>query len=196
MLPGSANIRHHIPETTARAAAAGSDRASRLAVAASALRNAVEHGDPFAAELAIVKPLAPDTNAVAILEPFAASGVPGDVALGKELVAIVHPLVRANEPAREGGFLDRLQASAKQLVRVSPVGEEARGDDRGAILSRIEQRALQGNIAGAMSEIAKLPTDARAPMQAWEAKAGARNKALDASRRLSADAVAALKAAP
>jgi hypothetical protein len=60
-------------QTTARAAAAGSDRASRLAVAASALRNAVEHGDPFTAELAIVKPLAPDANAIALLEPFAAS---------------------------------------------------------------------------------------------------------------------------
>ena len=183
-------------QTTVRAAAAGSDRASRLAVAASALRNSVEHGDPFAAELAIVKPLAPDANAVAMLEPFAVSGVPGNAALGQELVAIVHPLVRANEPSREGGFLDRLQANAKQLVRVSPVGEEARGDDRGAILSRIEQRASQGNISGAMSEIAKLPADARAPMQAWEAKAGARNKALDAGRRLAADAVAALKAAP
>ena len=183
-------------QTTARAAAAGSDRASRLAVAASALRNAVEHGDPFAAELAIVKPLAPDASAVAILEPFAASGVPSDATLGKELVAIVHPLVRASEPVREAGFLDRLQANAKQLVRVSPIGEEARGDDRGAILSRIEQRAAQGNIFGALSEIAKLPPDVRAPMQAWAAKAEARNKALDASRRLAADAVAALKAAP
>ena len=183
-------------QTTVRSAAAGSDRASRLAVAASALRNAVEHGDAFAAELAIVKPLAPDANAIAILEPFAASGVPGNATLGQELVAIVHPLLRASEPSREGNFLDRLQANAKQLVRVSPVGEEARGDDRGAILSRIEQRAAQGNISGAMSEIAKLPADARAPMQAWEAKASARNKALDAGRRLAADAVAALKAVP
>src|SRR4029079_17416046 len=54
-------------QNTARAAAAGSDRASRLAVAASALRNAVEHGDPFAAELAIVKPPAPHANAIVLL---------------------------------------------------------------------------------------------------------------------------------
>ena len=84
-------------QTTARAAAAGSDRASRLAVAASALRNAVEHGDPFAAELAIVKPLAPDANAIALLEPFAASGVPGNAALGQELATIVRPLLRASD---------------------------------------------------------------------------------------------------
>jgi hypothetical protein len=184
-------------QTTARSAAAGSDRASRLAVAASALRNAVEHGDPFTAELAIVKPLAPDPNAIAVLEPFAASGVPGNAMLGQELAAIVRPMLRASgEPVRDGGFLDRLQANAEKLVRIRPVGEEARGDDRTAILARIEQRAAQGNISGALTELAKLPPDALAPMQGWIAKAEARNRALDASRRLAADAVAALKTAP
>jgi hypothetical protein len=183
-------------QTTARAAAAGSDRASRLAVAASALRNAAEHGDPFAAELAIVKPLAPDASAIALLEPFAASGVPGNAALGQELAAIVRPMLRADETPRDAGFLDRLQANAEKLVRIRPVGEEVRGDDRGAVLARIEQRASQGNISGAMTELAKLPADARAPFASWIAKAEARDKAIDASRRLTADAVAALKAAP
>src|SRR4051812_2856856 len=184
-------------QTTARAAAAGSDRASRLAVAASALRNAVEHGDPFTAELTIVKPLAPDAGAIALLEPFAASGVPSNATLGQELATMIRPLLRVSDqtPA-DAGFLDRLQANAQKLVRVRPVDEESRGDDRSAILSRIEQRASQGNVAAAMTEVAKLPADARAPMQAWIAKAEARNKALDASRRLAADAVAALKAAP
>ena len=184
-------------QTTARSAAAGSDRASRLAVAASALRNAVEHGDPFTAELAIVKPLAPDPNAIALLEPFAASGVPSNAVLGQELAAIVRPMLRAaGEPVRDGGFLDRLQTNAEKLVRIRPVGEEARGDDRTAILARVELRAAQGNIPGALTELAKLPADAREPVQAWIAKAEARNRALDASRRLAADAVAALKTAP
>jgi hypothetical protein len=184
-------------QTTARSAAAGSDRASRLAVAASALRNAVEHGDPFTAELAIVKPLAPDPNAVALLEPFAASGVPGNAMLGQELSAILRPMLRASgEPSRDGGFLDRLQANAEKLVRIRPVGEETRGDDRPAILARAEQRAAQGNISGALTELSKLPADTREPVQGWIAKAEARNKALDAGRRLAADAVTALKTSP
>ncbi len=184
-------------QTTARSAAAGSDRASRLAVAASALRNAVEHGDPFTAELAIVKPLAPDANAIALLEPFAAAGVPGNAALGQELAAILRPLLReSSEPARDGGFLERLTANAEKLVRIRPVGEEASGDDRTAILIRAEQRAAQGNVSGAVTELNKLPPDVRAPMQNWIAKTEARNRALDAGRRLAADAVAALKTAP
>ena len=187
-------------QTTARAAAAGSDRASRLAVAASALRSAVERGDPFTAELAIVKQLAPDANAVAVLEPFAASGVPSNAALGQELAALVRPLLKTSEEApaaaRSGSFLDKLQANAEKLVRVRPVNEEPRGDDRSAILSRIEQRASRGDIAGVRAEMAKLPVDAAAPLQAWIGKAAARDKAIEASRKLSADAVAALKAAP
>jgi hypothetical protein len=184
--------------STARQAAAGSDRASRLAVAASALRGAAERGDPFTAELAIVKPLVSDANAIAQLEPFAASGVPSNAALGQELAALVRPMLRASdETATAGsGFLDRLQANAEKLVRVRPVGEETQGGDRTAILSRVEQRAAQGNVAGARAELDKLPADARAPLQGWIAKVDARDKALEASRKLSADAVAALKATP
>jgi hypothetical protein len=183
-------------QTNARAAAAGSDRSARLAVAAAALRDAVERGEPFAAELAVVKPLASDANPLAPLEPFAASGVPSNAALGQELAAIIRPMQRAADaPQRDGSILDRLQANAEKLVRIRPV-DEARGDDPGAILARIEQRATHANISGALAELAKLPPAARAPAQAWIAKAEARNVAIEASRRLAANAVAALKATP
>lgn len=185
--------------STAREAAAGSDRASRLAVAASSLRHAVERGEPFAPELAIVKPLVTDASVIAALEPFAASGVPSHAALGQELAAMVRPMLRASDAApapASGGFLDKLQANAEKLVRVRPVGEEPRGDDRTAVLSRIEQRATQGNVSGALAELNKLPADARAPFAAWIARAQARDKAIEAGRRLAADAVAALKASP
>jgi hypothetical protein len=119
------------------------------------------------------------------------------MALGQELAAILRPMLRASERTpSDAGFLERLQANAEKLVRIRPVGEEVRGDDRAAVLARAEQRATQGNIPGALTELDKLPPDARAPAQSWIAKAEARNKALDASRRLTADAVAALKAAP
>ena len=187
-------------QTRARETAAGSDRASRLAVAAAALRTTVERGDAYAPELAIVKPLATDTAAITALEPFAATGVPGNAALGNELAALIRPLLRAaGEAPRDGGFLEKLQANAEKLVRIRPA-DEATGDDRTAVLSRIEARAAAGNIAGALAELQKLPADARAPKQAelaaWTAKAEARTKAIDAARRLATEAVAALKVSP
>ena len=171
-------------QTTARAAAAGSDRASRLAVAASALRNAVEHGDPFTAELAIVKPLAPDANAVALLEPFAAAGVPGNAALGQELAAH-RPADAAAPPASR-----RATAASSTACRPTPRSSSASARSARrraattarAILARVEQRAAQGNISGAMAELDKLPADARAPFagldrQGRGAQQGARRRA-------------------
>jgi hypothetical protein len=185
---------------TARAAAAGSDSASRLALAASMLRDAAERGEPFVAELAVVKPLTKEADAVAAVEPFATSGVPGNAALGQQLVAIIKPMLAAPEataPTTAGGFWKKLQANAQTLVRISPAdGKTTGGNERDAILARAKQRAAQGDVGGAREELSKLPTDARAPFQAWTARVDARNKALDAGRRLAASAVAALKAEP
>jgi hypothetical protein len=185
-------------QTTVRAAAVGSDRAVRLAVAAGALRVAVERGAPFTTELATVKALTSNGSTLAALEPFAASGLPSDAALGRELAAIVQPMLRAagGESLSAGAsFLERLQANAERLVRIRPI-DEVRGDDRSAILARIERRAARADIAGALAELDTLPPEARGPAQAWIAKAQARNKAVEVSRRIAADAVAALKATP
>ena len=179
-----------------RAAAAGSDRAVRLALLASALRAAVERGDPFAAELASVKQLGADAGALAPLEPFAASGLPDNATLGRELSALIAPMLRAVSPAqRNGGFLDRLQANAERLVRIRPV-DEAPGDDPMAVLARIESKAAQADIAGALAEFAKLAPAVRAPAESWIVKAQSRSKAIETSRRLAADAIAGLRAAP
>jgi hypothetical protein len=172
------------------------DRPVRLAVTASALNAAVERGDAFAAELAAAKLLAGDAAALAPLEPFAASGLPSATALGRELVALTNALAQTSgAPPREGGFLDRLQANAERLVRIRPL-DEPPGDDPAAVLTRIEQRALQADLPGAIKELAKLPAPARAAAQAWIAKAQARLAAVAASRRFATDAFAALGKMP
>ena len=90
-----------------------------------------------------------------------------------------------------GGFLDRLKANAEKVVRVRPI-DEASGDDPVAVVRRIEMRAEQGNIAGALAEIAKLPEGPRALTKEWVARVEARNAAVDASRRFAADALASI----
>jgi hypothetical protein len=178
------------------AAVAGSDRAARLAVAAAVLRAALERGDPFAAELAAVRPLTGDASTLSAIEPFAAAGVPSAAALGRELLVLLPVMQRATGAApRDGGFLDRLQANAGRLVRIRPI-EEIPGEDPAAIFSRIEVKAAHADIAGTLAELAKLPPAARAPGAEWIARAQARSKAIEAARRLAADAVAALKTNP
>jgi hypothetical protein len=177
-------------ETSEKTAARG-DQAVRLVLVATALKSAVERGDPFAGELAAAKALGADAKLTTALEPFAASGVPTSAALARELAALA-PSLRpaASAPAREG-FLERLQGNAEKLVRVRPTDEVA-GSDAAAIASRVETKAAQEDIAGAQAELAKLSTTARAPAEAWLKQAQARTAALDASRRLAADALAGL----
>lgn len=173
-----------------------SDRAVRLALATSALRAAVERGEPFTGELAAARPLAPD-DAFTALEPFAATGVPSNAALARELAGLVPALRTAASAAPpDAGFLDRLKISASRLVRIRPA-EESGSDDPTAVINRIESKATMSDVPGALLELAKLPQVVRAPAQAWMDKAEARNVAVATSRRLAADAIGGLgKAVP
>ena len=129
---------------------------------------------------------------LAPLAPFAAAGVPSAAVLARELGALA-PALRETTGggARETGVFDRLAANAERLVRVRPL-EGAAGSDPAAVVTRIEAKAREADIAGALAELAALPPEQRAPAQAWIAKAQARTAALAASRRLAAASLAGL----
>ena len=155
------------------------DRAARSALTAAALKTVVERGDPFIAELGAAKSFALDPRTLAPLEPFARDGVPSAAALGRELSLLVPALTQAaGSPPREGGYLQRLQANAEKIVRIRPV-ETVTGDDAAAIVARIELRAAQLDVNGALAELAKLPPQLRAPAQAWIARAQAQIAAIE-----------------
>lgn len=168
------------------------DQQGRLSIAATALKGAVERGDPFPAELAAVKAFGGDPKLTAALEPFAGSGVPGTAALARELVSILPALREAAGAASHGGgFIEKLQANAQKLVRIRPT-EETAGTDAPAILGRVDFRASQGDIAGALAELLNLPPSARAPAEAWIKQAQARANAVASGRQLEAKALASL----
>jgi hypothetical protein len=170
----------------------GADRSLRLVVIASTLNAAVERGAPFAAELAAAKAAAPDPKVLAALEPFASSGVPSAAVLTRELTALMPAVAKAvGTSSHGGGIMDRLRASAEKVVTIRPI-DETPGDDPAAIVRRIEIRAEQGNLNGAMAEIAKLPEAARVLTKEWVARAQARSAAVDASKRFAADALASI----
>jgi hypothetical protein len=171
---------------------AADDKISRRAVVASALRDAVERGNPFAAELAAAKIFAADAGALAPLESFASTGVPSATLLARELSALAQPMMKAiGEPARPGGVMEKIQASAERLVRIRPVGE-ATGDDPATVVARIEAKAARNDIGGALPELAKLPASVRAPAEPWIKRAAARDAAIAVSRQFAQDALGAL----
>jgi hypothetical protein len=171
------------------------DRVMRLAIAAEALRAAVERGAPFQAELAAAKALGADPKAIAQLEPVAEQGLTSTAELGRELTALTPALSRMMEPEpSNNSILAKLESRAQKLVRITPVGTSAApvGDDPAALIARLNADAARGDIDAALAEIAKLPDEARALTDAWAKKAGARRAALAESRHVAAEALAAL----
>ena len=172
--------------------ASAEDRAARLAVAAEALRATVERGAPYPAELAAAKSLGADQSATAPLEPFAAAGVPAARVLAHELTSLTPALQQAAVPAESNSsFLGRLESNAQRLVRITPV-DAPPGDDPASVVTRIGVDAAHTDIAAALADIAKLPEAAKPLAAAWVEKAQARNAAIAASKKLAADALAAL----
>jgi hypothetical protein len=172
--------------------ATADDRVARLTVAAEALRATVERGAPYQAELAAAKSLGADPSTAAPLEPFAATGVPAARALAHELASLIPALRQAVDPASsDSSFLSRLESNAQRLVRITPV-DAPPGDDPASVVTRIDVDAAHADIAAALADIAKLPDAAKPLAAAWVEKAQARNAAIAASRKLAADALAAL----
>ncbi len=168
------------------------DKAARLTIAAEALRAAVERGVPYAAELTAVHSLGVDQSVTAPLEPYAASGIPSATALAHELAALTPALDRAvATPSGDTTFLERIEASAQKLVRITPV-EAPAGNDPPAVIARIDSDAARGDIAAALDDIAALPDSAKPLAADWAKTARARNAAISASRQIAADALAVL----
>ncbi len=168
------------------------DIPARLALSAAVLRDTAMSGAPFAVALAQAKSLGADEKALAPLEPFAAAGVPTAATLAQELRALLPALLKVSgAQAPDGGFLERLQANAGKLVRIRPV-DAPPGDDASAVVARLEIEAAHADIAGALSDLGKLPEAMRAPAQAWIKKASERQAALAAARAFAADTARSL----
>ncbi len=167
-------------------------QAARLALSAAALRDTVESGHPFAAELEQAKALGADATALAPLAAFADTGVPGAAMLAQDLRALMPAMLRAaGDQTPSGNFLDRLQANASKLVHIQPI-EAPHGAAPVDVLARIEVDAAKADIDAALADLAALPPAARAPAQAWVVRAKARAAAIAAARHFAAETARAL----
>ncbi|WP_034491540.1 COG4223 family protein [Afifella pfennigii] len=174
---------------------AASDRASALApaVAAQALNTALESGRPYRSEL--------DTAAafgVQIpppLEAFAEEGLPSRQALLADFRDLSGRLTEvARKPAPDASLVDRLTASARNLVEIRPA-EPREGDDIIAITSRIAAALRAGAFAEALSEWQGLPEAARLASAEWASRLEARAAGEELAARLRDESLTRLNAA-
>ena len=168
------------------------DRAARMTIAAEALRVAVERGAPYQNELSALKAIGVDAKKTEALEPFAGSGVPSAAMLSRELEALAPALQDASEPhSGETTFVERLKSNAQKLVRITPLNAPP-GNDPQDVVDRIRRDAVHADIGAALADINALPDAAKPLAAAFSKKAAAREAALAESRRIAAEALAAL----
>lgn len=128
-----------------------------LAIAASALKAALDRGAPFAAELETFAAISPDAPQIATLRPYAEKGVPTRTDIAAEADAAANAMVAAAAPVDENaGFLQSLLSSAESLVKVRPIGA-VEGAGAPETVARMEVAVNQGDYAKALSEYATLP---------------------------------------
>ncbi|MEI1249982.1 COG4223 family protein [Rhizobium aouanii] len=133
------------------------DVAVARAIAAAALKAAIDRGGPFLAELDTFAGVAPDDPAAADLRAFAQTGVPSRTELVREVPDVATAIVEAvNQPDPNQSWSDRLMSSAKSLVTVRPVGN-IEGESVEAIAARMEEKVKNGDLPGASAEWNNLP---------------------------------------
>ncbi|MEX2642486.1 MAG: uroporphyrinogen-III synthase [Acetobacterales bacterium] len=164
-------------------------RPSALVIAVSQLRRAVEGGEGFAQQLAVVDQLAEDRpglrEAVAALQPMADGGVPAQASLRRRFDDVVRQVTAAAKGKAGDGWMDRVADQVGSLVTVRRT-DMATGDSVDAIVVRAQAHLAAGDLPAAVEEMHSLPEQARQAAGPWLADAGRRLGALDAVRALEA----------
>ena len=157
-----AALEQSVSQLSGKVEAQASQPKIALAIAASALKSALDRGAPFNAELETFAAIAPDAPQLATLRGYAEKGVPtrAEIAAGADTAA--NAMIAAARPVdQNAGFFQNLMSSAESLVKVRPVGA-VEGTGVPQTVARMEVAVTQGDYAKALSEYGTLPDAAKA----------------------------------
>lgn len=133
-----------------------------LAIAASALKSALERGAPFNAELETFAAISPEAPQLDALRAYAGEGVATRGEIAARAGAAADAMVAADKPVDENaGFVQRLMSSAESLVKVRPIGA-VEGAGVPETVARLEAAVNENDYAGALAEYEALPEPVKA----------------------------------
>ncbi|MFB2551276.1 COG4223 family protein [Ensifer soli] len=166
----AADLTTRLGEAERRLDEPASDVQLARAIAVSALKTAIDRGGPFLAELDALKSVSPEDPAVAGLQPLASQGVAPRKDLVADFPATATAMIDAvRERAPDEGIVSRLINSAATAIRVRPVGT-VEGTGPEAMIARIEDRIVNGDLKGAVLEWEALPDKAKAAGAAFKSR--------------------------
>jgi hypothetical protein len=185
-------------EGAVRQAQSRVNAAQNLLLAVGQLREAVNRGEGFDAELRAVGAIAgndaPLVQPLQALQPLAANGAPTRAVLTDRFDDLAGRIVRADfGPDEEGWWRQTVQRLAS-VVTVRRTEGEVAGDSVAAVVARAEAALKNGDLAGAVQQLKALQGPAARTAAPWLQEAQARLAAEKALSDLTAHAVAQTKA--
>ena len=186
-----AALEQSVSQLSSKVDAQASQPKVALAIAASALKAALDRGAPFAAELDTFAAILPNAPEIAPLRAFAEKGVSTRAEIATQADAAATAMVAADVPVSEdAGVFARLMTSAESLVKVRPVGAVA-GEGVPETVARLEVAVAQGDYAKALAEYDTLPEAAKTAGAEFAAKLKAR---IEVEKQIDALVSSAMKA--
>ena len=182
-----------VAEAASREAAARRGSAQALLLAIGQLREAVNRGDPFAAELRAVAAVLGNDDAAADIGALARHGqrgIPTRTVLTSAFESLGGRIIRADLGPEEPGLWRQTVQRLASLVTVRRTEGDAAGGSAAAVTARAEQKLGAGDLAGAVAELGALEGSALEAAAPWMADAQARLTADKALSGLTARAVA------
>ncbi len=140
------------------------------AIAASALRSAVEGGRSYRNELQTARALGADGAAVETLSQYAETGVKTPAELAARAPAVADAMRDALAPRSPtettGGLLDQLTAGARSLVTIRRQGE-LNGESPASAITRFENAVRNGDLEKALADYHSLPPEVQEAGQSF-----------------------------
>jgi hypothetical protein len=177
-------------EQTAAGHQKPASNAPSMLILARTITNDLPTGVPYAGELDALARLGADAKLVEALKPFAEKGAPSPSSLGSdfrgELAAARAKVAGSAAPT---GWWERVTGMLGQFIRVRDVG----GEEPGSPAAPVEAALARGDLAAAADAWASLPVFEKSATAVSGARIKALAAAYDAARRLSDQALEAIR---
>lgn len=179
----------------ARQTASRQDTALALLLTTAQLRQAVDQGQPYEAELRTVRAIADEMPRVdlqpGILAEHAETGIPTRPMLNERFQGLASEIITAAAaPDDAPAWVQKTVQRAMSLVTVRRTDGEAVGNDASAVVARTSSALEAGDLREAVNELQKLEGEAAEVAQPWIADAQARLQADDVIADMGSEALA------
>jgi len=170
---------------------ADTDRLAALSFALESLVRKIETGDVFKPELDIVTAAIPQSPQLEKLRKQASVGVKSIAQLQRQFTPVLQAILAAEDAPAPTGVLGKLVGSAKSLVRIRRVGD-IEGEDREAIIARLEVRVKAGDLKAALVEAKKLKGASAEAVKTWAEAVENRVKTIELIKNIRNDVISSL----